>query len=87
MNVREQAASQLQDRVQLAARAHLGERLHDLGLRGDRVGGDHLCARELDAPRYRVVAHDHLLHSPSRVMVMAPRGHSVTHSPQPLQYL
>ncbi len=67
--------------------AHLGQLLDDLGLGRDRVGGDHLGARQPDAPRHGVVAHDDLFHMPSRVIDMAPRGHSSTHTPHPLQYL
>ena len=79
----------------LAVGDHLRVQLHDLGLRRDGVGADHvrvdlahrlgdgLVAGDCEDRRHSVISHGHSFSS--ICMTMALVGHSLAQMPQPLQ--
>ncbi len=72
-------------RLELAGGDHVGKLFHHRSLRGDGIGGYHLGSRHAHGMRDRRVAFQHGPHRLASCMAIAPRGHSSTHIPQPLQ--
>ena len=76
-------------RLERAFFHHLGKTLDDDGLRRDGIGGNHLRLREADAFGEGLIAGKETLHrsspSLSGTMASAPKRHTSTHTPHPLQ--